>query len=373
MRILFHATDFMTKGAGNYGGVGHYRVYSIAKYLPGDHLVVNQELESYAKEQGQTLEELISDYDALYMHQTTNGAYFIKIFKAVKTQRKKFIMGTDDTFWDVEPHNPAFDIVHANNDEPLRHYTAALSMADLVIASTHPLKKRIEHFTALVGVPDIIVIPNMNDKDVFTWRVPTKRKKIKIGWMGSITHDKDLKMIMPAINKIMDEYQNVSFHFAGGIRKETAKHVFSAISNKNVKKLVSEGGVAYWNAEKTFPEFMNKLDWDISLCPLTNTVFNRCKSHIKWMESTVLGAAVVVSKVYPYHLPVGDKSTVIHGEFGLVAETPEDWYQHIKELIEKPDLRHGMQKKSRKHIEQHWQIKDNIGQYEAAFQAALLS
>ena len=86
---------------------------------------------------------------------------------------------------------------------------------------------------------------------------------------------------------------------------------------------------------------------DISVCPLADNQFNRCKSNIKWLESTMSGAAVVASDVYPC------AQSIEHGKTGYLAKRTKDWVKCLSDLIENEDKRKQMVKNAQK------EVKDN--------------
>jgi glycosyltransferase involved in cell wall biosynthesis len=73
---------------------------------------------------------------------------------------------------------------------------------------------------------------------------------------------------------------------------------------------------------------------DINLCPLVDNVFNRCKSAIKWYESTVSEntEATLAQNVGPYR-------EIKDGETGLLFNTADEFVAKLSALIEDAQLR----------------------------------
>ncbi len=72
---------------------------------------------------------------------------------------------------------------------------------------------------------------------------------------------------------------------------------------------------------------------DINLAVLKRTPFNDCKSEIKWLEAAMLGVPSVVSRTARH------EEVIAEGVTGLMAETPEHWFQHLDALIRDRALR----------------------------------
>jgi glycosyltransferase involved in cell wall biosynthesis len=84
--------------------------------------------------------------------------------------------------------------------------------------------------------------------------------------------------------------------------------------------------------EVEYPLFMlwftSRLGWDIALSPLADTPFNRCKSDIKFLDYSAIGAAGIYSRVPAY------ESSVEHLKTGwLIKNDVEAWTEAIEELL----------------------------------------
>jgi glycosyltransferase involved in cell wall biosynthesis len=69
----------------------------------------------------------------------------------------------------------------------------------------------------------------------------------------------------------------------------------------------------------------------------------RGKSDLKWLESSMAGAAFIGSDAKPY-------ATVKHGRTGLLADTPQEWEEAIETLIVDDTLRLKLAHAARKHV-----------------------
>lgn len=359
MKILWYCMDWSTKGGPNrYGGVGYYRVYTPAEALKGEKDVYGNDFNITICNENLADTDLdVGDFDIVVFKQATAIDILLPLVKEAKTKGVKLVMDLDDNYWHIEEHNPAYEHVFANDAERLRYFTTAITFCDAVITSTEPLKAEVErqmkHYD--VHIP-VYVLPNTVNVNTFTWQKPRKADDVKIMWMGSVTHDKDLEQIMEPLNELLNTHKNLTVHFAGGIRHEKVPEIFAKIDHKNIKRLGSFGGTPYWNHDKmTFPQFLSEHQFDIALAPLEDSVFNRSKSHIKWMESTTTGACVVASRVYPYYQPIKNRPTIEDGKTGVLVK--DDWYNTLDKLIREPKKRRQLNREAVTSIHENWSIE----------------
>lgn len=341
-----------------YGGVGYYRIVKpyqalAKKYKDIKVDIFNKELSDKAK--GKTAEsfweEFVSEYDIIITKAIDNGiaASALKFF--CERLGKKLVIDLDDNYFEVMPDQPAYKYYYPGSEKRCL-FSAYLSMVDAIITSTEPLTKYYKDFLKTVYQKEtpIYTFANYNDKE--EWNFKTKKSgKIVIGWAGSTTHDNDLELVMPAINRLMNEYSNVELELVGGLTPETAPKVLRYFtSDNNHDKVKIKGGTQAW---KGYPEMMSKLKWDIGIAPLLNTEFNRGKSHIKWMEYAMYKIPCVASYTYPYskNIPEGT---------GLLAIDGLDFYRKLKTLVDDESLRKEVGENAYKYISNNLQWDDNI-------------
>jgi hypothetical protein len=236
--------------------------------------------------------------------------------------KSKVVIDFDDNIWEIPEGNVARGDMH----EHLRRgliLTASTECADWVTVSTEPLKALVEPINNKV-----VVLPNYIDPTEWKHK-RAEHKKVRIGWVWSPTHIPDNKEVEDALRNINKKYVDKVEIVVFG----TDKNIFDFDT-------VNIPGVPYAEYPKTFME----AGIDISLGPLADNRFNRCKSNIKWMESTMAGAAFIGSKVYPYSM------SVKQGETGYVCNGTNQWVKHISHLIEDPCKRIELIKNARKDV-----------------------
>ena len=142
--------------------------------------------------------------------------------------------------------------------------------------------------------------------------------------MGTYTHDDDLLMVVPALQAVARHYRGeVEFELVGVMGRPETRRLLHELPLRLIK--LSPRKVAY---DRFMAWFSRCLDWDIALAPLRDTPFNRCKSDIKFLDYSAIGAAGIFSRVRPY------EASVRHRQTGWLAEnTPEAWQAALVELI----------------------------------------
>ena len=233
------------------------------------------------------------DFDIVVFNRNYEGN-IVEYAQKIKDHGTKIVYEIDDMLWKLEDSNPAKGKINVKTCLDL------MRMADLVTTTTEYLKKEIQKKTK---VP-VVVIPN----SVLSLEVPKVRNdKVRVGYAGFATHYKDLDFILDVI---LDLQKTRDFEFVTmGIGKED--HIDgNKISNPLIKKdfLSCQEKISrvksYSFVEPAKPlEFISKLNdanFDIGLCPLGDSDFNRCKSAVKFYEYAILGVATLASKVEAY-------------------------------------------------------------------------
>jgi glycosyltransferase involved in cell wall biosynthesis len=206
-----------------------------------------------------------------------------------------------------------------------------LRQADGVMVTTQALRERLTSFS-----PNIVVIPHALDERLLVGGGPPRgnspfgeRRKV-IGYMGTMTHDEDLMMILPVFQTIWESHcGEIEFQIVGGVGRADTLQVLKELPVR-LLNLRPE--------ETEYPLFMlwfsSHLRWDIAISPLKDTSFNRCKSDIKFLDYSAIGAAGIYSRVPAY------ESSVRHLETGWLAENEVDaWVKALEGLLSDDGLR----------------------------------
>ena len=147
---------------------------------------------------------------------------------------------------------------------------------------------------------------------------------------GTMAHNSDfIDLALPALDRILAEFPQTNLMIAGYLKLPSA---FLKRYENRIKQMPPVKSIrTYWSLLERA---------DINLAVLHDDDINGCKSELKWFEAACLGLPSVMSSTANY------RDVIKQGEDGLLASTAEDWYQHLKSLVENPEQRHAMAAKA---------------------------
>lgn len=252
------------------------------------------------------------------------------LFSMRNAVKSKIIMDIDDSIW-ANPNCP--------KEDAKRYFDRAVvglemvKASDKITVSTEPLKEQLKDYN-----DDITVLPNLIDpKD---WKFKRKKHdKIRIGWIYSPTHARDVAVVREALREVWEHYQD-----------KIEIVIFGTTIDILDIPFIKEESVRY----DQYPKKLTELSLDISIAPLENNEWNKCKSNIKWLESTMAGAAFIGSAVYPYYTSIRNRKT------GFIAKNKKDWINYLSLLIENEEKRKEIVENAKKDVLEFYNIeKDN--------------
>ena len=208
-----------------------------------------------------------------------------------------------------------------NYDVGVRNYGYMLENCDGAITSTNQLHEELYKYQSLVllnrnlASDDLIAISSQCMKDY-----SQTSDIVKIGYFsGSISHNENFELIKPAIKQLLKKYSNVQLHIVGILDIPQDMKPFE-------NQIVTHDYVD-WDK---LPALISEVD--INLAPLVDSIFNRAKSEIKWIEAALVKVPTVASKIGAF------SDAVIDGETGLLA-ADDEWFDKLEALVLSPELR----------------------------------
>jgi glycosyltransferase involved in cell wall biosynthesis len=202
---------------------------------------------------------------------------------------------------------------------------------------------------------NVAILPNYMDFE--TWEFPQLRNEtnyLRIGWCGSITHMLDLAIVEKPLKQILKEFPQVQLIIMGDLRY---REMFGGYNCEVMLGLPFEG----------YPNKLHGLRLDIGIAPLRNTVFNHCKSPIKYMEYSINHIPTVLSPtVYTEQL-----ARELDGKLAMVADTPDQWYQSLKNLIVCPALREDLANSAYSYVKSKLDLSRNAYKWEQFYKRLL--
>lgn len=271
-------------------------------------------------------------YDYIFIHReaTPIGPPWFE-WLASKMFRKKVIFDMDDALWlpNTTDHNRlAAKFKQHHKVERIIKWSHKVSCGNSFLAQ----------YAARFNANVVLLPTTVDTTSHFTQLKQQQTEPVVIGWTGSHSTLPFLKMLEPVLLKLEEEF----------------KFDFIVIADKEPDLKLKSLVFIPWQ-RKT--EIQDLLKMNIGIMPLPATEWAEGKCAFKAIQYMALGIPAVVAAVG------ANLSAVPDGVAGFVCHTDEDWYLHLKELIQKAELRSGLGMNGRKWVEQHYSVRA----YEATF------
>ena len=231
------------------------------------------------------------------------GAKHYDVLKKIADSGTPYVVDIDD-YWVLPKYNPAYWNYRKGIKQGVKD---AINYADAVITTTPALAKEIRQINE-----NVTVVSNCLDLTHKQWEAePLERsEKIKVGWVGGVTHEEDLKLIAEEI-KGMD----IEFYICG----YTPGEIWNRIAKSMPDAKIVEGTTVFEYGE-VYKHF------DIVVAPLQNTKFNNCKSELKIIEASAYKKPIICSAVLPYLYHTAND--------GVLFLPRNQWRSGIQKLID---------------------------------------
>ena len=347
------------KKENTYGGIGYYRIIKPAEQLAKHHdvTVVGQELTAYGDSLQSQWDNIFKQYDVFWTSYFADPAVAGAIFYHAQKHGKKVVIDIDDNYLDIPESNQLYDRFKETKKDRA-YLSASLSLADAISVSTIPLKQRLdEHFKERHGLPKTFIhVPNMNDVNDWAYKpVPLHKDRFVIGYSGSNSHKDDFAMVIPAIRDVMMKHKHVWFEVLGLLSMDDLVKHLRGFTDDMLMRTALVGATPTF---RKYPQWLSERPWNVGIAPLVDTAFTRSKSHIKWMEYSMMGMPVVASKVYPYSMPVQGRDTIVDGKTGVLCNKTE-WFEALDDMVEHYGRYKPMAQNAYDFIKKDWQYNNS--------------
>lgn len=219
----------------------------------------------------------------------------------------------DDALWCLEKDNGAYAAWNSRTSRT--HWSwmdKASRVADLTTVTTKGLEKR------YAAHGRVEVIPNGLPEHAYL-PAPSRPPggSVVVGWSGlRKSHPHDLEVMGGALSKVLAEDPDVMVKIVGDT--EWAAGVLGVPADR----LIDAGHVPLDRYHEAL------IDTDVGLVPLQDTLFNRCKSSLKALEYSAVGAYVLASAT-----PANRELQRHVGTVDVVRDGEEEWYQGLRTAI----------------------------------------
>lgn len=340
------------------------------------------------------------DADVLIV-QRLHSIKVLEKLRAFQTRGGKVIFDLDDNVWSIPASNPAARIF-GEGKPATRMMEQYIEAADAVVVSTPALKRKCDQLRGY-NIRD-----HASDPKRATWiaynsleasaferyaRKPDGRPKrsgeIRIGWAGSDTHRGDFVRIIAALSKVMREHPETRMVFIGADMTDLMPQDLKSRCRQPIVGTTWEAQRKTKPVSQYFPpaddpqKRMNSLSvaseklptrkWyalleksaiDIALAPLEPIAFNDSKSFVKLLEYGMLGLPTIASAFGPY-MQYGVEAFHMGEKPLRLAETPDDWADHLRALIESPDARRTLAESNLREVGERHLLATNAVQWES--------
>lgn len=209
----------------------------------------------------------------------------------------KLILDNDD-YWKLPKDNPAYQVYKDKTSHDIKN---SIKIADEIWTPSSYLAELMKQIN-----PDAVyrVIPNTIHQKEKQWSDWEKDNpvdwKVRFGYLGANGHQKDLDVM----GMTFEDHELYCMALMDYPERLKAKYRMNPVDITQYAQLY-----------KFF---------DVSLSPLKNSKFNKCKSELKVVEAGFTRTAIIASNVTPY------KEVIKHGETGILCSTPKEWKEAIE-------------------------------------------
>ena len=320
-------------------------------------------------------------YDLIHYHRSIGPDYEASAALAKRLTKWGIphIMDIDD-YWLPTTDHPAHMIVKKNKiDEKIK---ANIRLAGHVTTTTTVFAEEILKLNKSVHI-----YPNAIDHEEKQYiPTPTHSTKVRLGWLGGSSHIKDLEILSGVVGRLYsarkDQFQVVlcGYDLRGTMTvfdektkkesqrpitpKESVWYKYEQLMTDNYRIINDEeykeellsfkkkqiSGDLNSNYRRVWTKPIttyasNYNNFDISVAPLKEHIFNRVKSQLKVIEAGFHKKALVLQDYGPYTIDcinALERGGTInkHGNALMVPKVKNHkmWFQHLKRLIDSPAL-----------------------------------
>lgn len=352
-----------------YVSSGNYGCYIVRCLLPlmangwdGDYTSIhpfNQTPENKAR--------AAQDADIVVFHRPEDPKK-LELARLLKKQGKKIVMDNDDTYKDTGS-------VKLNtwfNEERVKRGLAGVNKivdqfvieADLITTTTEFLADEYRKLNK-----NVAVLPNCVDPFYFDDPLRNETDVVRIGITGSLGMSSDLDVLSPII-KHYEHDPRVKIVFfslqanrdANPMITKAYEHEYNFLDSVDVEWHPLVDANVYYDK-------INSLKLDIMIIPRADNDFNRAKSNLKFLESSMFEIPCVAQSFpdgkSPYEVNPEDAKHM------LLATDTESFISQIERLIQDKDLRRKIGREAKEYVIKNYNIEDHAHKWEEAYQAVL--
>lgn len=320
-------------------------------------------------------------YDLVHYHRSIGPDYDASkaVAKRLTGWGIPHIMDIDD-YWLPTPDHPAHHLVKKNEID--KKIQENLRLAQYVTTTTKVFASEIAKQNK-----NVYVYPNAIDHEEKQYIPnPTKSDKVRIGWLGGSSHIEDLNIISGLAGRIHSTQKNKFQFVLCGYDLRGSMTIFDEKTGKQTQRPITPKESVWYKYEQLVtdnyriiedetykkellsfekkqisgnPDSVYRRVWtkpittyasnynnfDVSIAPLKEHIFNKVKSQLKVIEAGFHKKALIAQDFGPYTVDcinALERGGTINpkGNALLVPKIKNHkmWFQHVKRLVMNPSL-----------------------------------
>ena len=274
--------------------------------------------------------EIVQDFRVIIFYRCPWTENVNKAIELAKILNKRVLFDIDDLVIDTKYTNSIPYVKNLSHSKKSVYNNGVIRMAKTLklcegaITTTTALAKELKNY-----VQEVFINHNVASEEMFKLSKNAlemnatieKQGQLAIGYFsGSISHNGDIKIVIPALIKILGEFNNLKLIIVGELNLPNELKKFSS-------RIIKKPYISW----KKLPE--NIANVDINIVPLEENVFNSAKSENKWVEASLVKVPTIASNFGIF------KEIINHGVTGLLCKTGEEWYKELKTLLLDENMR----------------------------------
>ena len=265
-------------------------------------------------------------------------------FQKAKELGQVIIIDIDDFFSNLPQYNIAFHTTDPSKNEKWNrnNMLSSYKYADGIIASTEFIYDFYKKDN-----PEIHLVKNAVNPDLFLYRYDAAGTNPKIGWVGiMLWRGEDIETLQGWLGQFLEKH-DLKFHHSGKLNDKPKQ--LAEIAKFDPERLEEITGTNVWNYSSIL------LPIDIGIVPLTTNQFNEAKSSLKGVEYAMSGIPFVAGSTNEYRVMSQEGA-------GRVAKNPKDWLRHMEALID-PDVRKAEALKNYQVVMEKYNLKNRVHEW----------
>jgi hypothetical protein len=233
---------------------------------------------------------------------------------ACNAARVPIIVDLDSDFEQMPVTHPEYSRLGLGTPQRARAYAAALLLADLITVSSNFMANSLSDAGYIAKM-----IPDAWSRHNLLWeKTPSRRHTLNIGWIGYPGEVEDVAQIKRVVIRILREFPQTQLVISGDIQ---VYQLFESLPEPRRLYLPPV-------AQDDYPYLLGQMD--VLLVPARNIPYNRSLSDRRLLEAGARSIPWIASPLPGY---------VEWHDGGFIANTPDEWYSNLRQLVMNKELR----------------------------------